>query len=315
METFTAERFAMQAIGTIRTNFTMKYDTPRQPPRQPSQSENDAEASLGAAIYLFPHCNYEQALADVEGFERIWLLYIFHKNVQPLAALDAKPSWRPKVLPPRGRTKRGVFSTRAPYRPNAIGMSVVTLKRVQGLVLHVGNCDVLDGTPIIDIKPYIPLYDSFPESRTGWLGDEIASAHSYTVAMTDLGKRQLAFLNQRQPAVWQYWHNLLRSDPHPHPYRRIRQRKPTSSTSSRWLYECLYECSYKDWRLLYRLDESANCVVVESVESRYDAATIALWGRLLDDTVNDLPSVIPSGLANGIPTNAHDHYAFFQAFA
>ncbi|MCS6808615.1 MAG: tRNA (N6-threonylcarbamoyladenosine(37)-N6)-methyltransferase TrmO [Bacteroidota bacterium] len=117
-------------------------------------------------ITLFPHRNFEQALSDIEGFERIWVLYVFHRNVRM-----GKSSWKPKVLPPHGRVKRGVFATRAPYRPNPLGLSVVRLLSIQGRILAVTDCDMLDATPVLDIKPYIPTYDAFPTSCVGWLDD------------------------------------------------------------------------------------------------------------------------------------------------
>src|SRR6185369_977269 len=137
----------IQPIGYIKTPYSEKYHAPRQPGAE-------GEAITGT-ITLLPHCNYEQALADLLGFERIWIISWFDRN----------NNWRPKVLPPRsGRTRRGVFSTRSPHRPNPIGISVCKVISIKGREVVVENPDLLDGTPILDIKPYVPYADSFPKS-------------------------------------------------------------------------------------------------------------------------------------------------------
>jgi len=101
-----------------------------------------------------------EALEDLKGFERVWLLYDFHNN----------KSWKAKVRPPRfSKLKRSVFSTRSPYRPNSIGLSCVKLEKIEGRRVFVSGHDILEGSPILDIKPYIPYADAFPESKTGWL--------------------------------------------------------------------------------------------------------------------------------------------------
>lgn len=96
------------------------------------------------------------------GFDRIWIIYDFHKN----------KNWKPKVMPPRGsEKKKSVFATRAPYRPNSIGMSCVKLDKIEGKRIYVSDHDLLDGTPVLDIKPYLSYADSFPEVSMGWLED------------------------------------------------------------------------------------------------------------------------------------------------
>jgi tRNA (adenine37-N6)-methyltransferase len=104
-----------------------------------------------------------EALHDLEGVERIWVIAHLHLNT----------GWSAKVIPPRGpRKKRGLFATRSPHRPNAIGLSAVRLLRVDRFTLHVEEIDLLDGTPILDVKPYVPYADAFPGARAGWI-DEI----------------------------------------------------------------------------------------------------------------------------------------------
>ena len=101
----------------------------------------------------------ERALKDLEDFERIWLIYVFDRN----------DGWRSTVKPPRGGPKRGVLATRSPHRPNAIGLSAVKVEKIEGKVLHLFGVDLLDNTPILDIKPYVPYADAFPNSAAGWI--------------------------------------------------------------------------------------------------------------------------------------------------
>lgn len=120
------------------------------------------EAGARATIELFPSVIPREALDDLEGIERLWVVSHLHLNT----------GWNAKVMPPRGgRTKRGLFATRAPHRPNCIGLSAVRLLSVEGFTLHVEEIDLLDGTPILDLKPYVPYADAFPSARAGWIDD------------------------------------------------------------------------------------------------------------------------------------------------
>ena len=139
----------MEPIGIYRCDLKFPYEAGRQP-----------RGDIRGEIILNPKQNFEQALEGIEGFGRLWLIFQFHLNTE----------WKPKVRPPRGTPdKIGVFATRSPYRPNSIGLSCVELLEVRERTLMIASADLLDGTPILDIKPYIPEADSFPESRTGWL--------------------------------------------------------------------------------------------------------------------------------------------------
>lgn len=232
----------IEPIGIIRTPYVEKYDAPRQP-------EAEGEDVVGV-IELAPRRNFEQALEDLSGFERVWIISWFDRN----------PAWKPKVLPPRGgRTKRGVFATRSPHRPNPIGISVCRLLSVEGLRVRVANPDLLDGTPVLDLKPYIAYADAFPQSGAGWLDSSGAPlAESYTVEITELARRQDAWLAaEGQPSVLERAAKALGRDPHPHPYRR---------TSLRADGTC--EFAYKSWRVVYRLE--GRRVTIGGIESGYD---------------------------------------------
>jgi tRNA-Thr(GGU) m(6)t(6)A37 methyltransferase TsaA len=139
-------------IGTIHTAFSRATGTPIQPYR--------AGGSLGSVEIFHP---FVDGLRDLEGFERIWLVYWFHR------AAAAKMH----VVPYSDTVEHGIFATRAPARPNPIGMSSVRLIAVEGNVLGVADVDILDGTPLLDIKPNVPQYDTYPIARCGWL-DRVA---------------------------------------------------------------------------------------------------------------------------------------------
>ncbi|MGD0081099.1 MAG: tRNA (N6-threonylcarbamoyladenosine(37)-N6)-methyltransferase TrmO [Methanoregula sp.] len=144
----TATAFTYPPIGTIRSPFHDTAGMPIQP--------NGARGVRGT-VEVFG--KYREGLSDLDGFARIILIYAFHQctgcglTVTPF--LDSTP--------------RGVFATRSPRRPNAIGLSVVRLIGVKGTTLEVEDVDVLDGTPLLDIKPYVPGFDSYPGSSCGWL--------------------------------------------------------------------------------------------------------------------------------------------------
>ena len=154
--------YNINAIGILRGG----GEFPQQAPRQGVFARNEG------FIELFPHCNYEQALEDLTGFERVWLLFVFDRN----------NNWKPKVHPPYGIDRKvGVFASRSPYRPNPIGLSAVELVKIEGLRLFIRNFDLLEGTPILDIKPYIPEADAFPDSKAGWR-DEVPPVPELVIA-------------------------------------------------------------------------------------------------------------------------------------
>jgi len=143
----------MQVIGVVHSNYRERFATPRQPVLGEAQP---------AEIELNSGSNFHQALQDMDGFSHIWVLYWMHLN----------KGWNPVVMPPRGpKIKRGLFATRAPHRPNSIGLSAVRLKKVKGRILHIEGHDMLDGTPVLDIKPYLPYADSISTATSGWLDD------------------------------------------------------------------------------------------------------------------------------------------------
>lgn len=147
------QQICMSPIGVVHSPFQERYAAPRQPA---------LGESVTASIELNRGMNLEQAVKDLESFSHIWVIYWMHLN----------QGWNPTVMPPRGpKERRGVFATRAPHRPNSIGLSAVKLVGVKGRMLEIETLDMLDGTPVLDIKPYIPYADSLPEASHGWLDD------------------------------------------------------------------------------------------------------------------------------------------------
>lgn len=156
-------RFDFEAIGIAQTPFTQRFGIPRQPGLVP-----DAKGILK----INGHPDFQYALKRLEEFSHIWVVFVFHAH--------GGNKWKPTIRPPRlgGKEKVGVLSSRSPHRPNPIGLSVVALEKIDykakgGPELHVNGVDLLDGTPILDLKPYIPYADSVPHANSGWAHEDI----------------------------------------------------------------------------------------------------------------------------------------------
>ena len=135
-------------IGVVRSPFVRSEGTPIQP-----------AFAAGAEGEIVLDVRWVPALTDLSGFERVWVLYLF----------DRAGAYRPLVVPYMDSRERGLFATRAPSRPNPIGMSCLRLLGVDGAILRVADVDMLDGTPVLDVKPYVPAFDAFPAARADWL--------------------------------------------------------------------------------------------------------------------------------------------------
>lgn len=203
------ESLTFEPIGVIRTKMRTKFDSPHQP----KNSEEERNV-----IQLYPGKGFDVAVRDLATFDRIWLIWWFHKN----------STWRPLVLPPRGdATRRGVFATRSPHRPNPIGITAVPLLGVEKLNIIVGNTDLVDGTPILDIKPYIPTVDAFPDASMGWISgveEQLLQPARYTVTYSPLATSQLEWLRDTwNVSFMDRAHEALSRDPTIHRTRRIRK--------------------------------------------------------------------------------------------
>ncbi len=203
------QTLTLQPIGHMRVAHATRVEAPRQPA---------AASGTPGIIELLPGMHLEHAIEDLAGWERIWVIFWFDRN----------SGWRPKVLPPRSTTgRKGVLATRSPHRPNPLGLSVLRLERIDGLHLHVQDVDLLDGTPVFDIKPYVPYTDAFPEAGNGWLSPQAPDPRmAHEVIFTAAAEAQLAWIAARSPLpLRDRIQATLQLGPQPHPYRRIRRTR------------------------------------------------------------------------------------------
>lgn len=158
----------LQPIGVVRSPYKERHGTPRQ--SQLIAAPSSYQPAI-AQIELFGDIIPQEALKDMEGFERIWVIAWLHLNKH----------WNPTVIIPRGpRIRRGTLATRAPHRPNPIGISAAKLIKIEGLVLYIEGIDLLDQTPVLDIKPYVSYCDAFPDAKCGYV-DEVENASQHEI--------------------------------------------------------------------------------------------------------------------------------------
>lgn len=143
-----ALEYSVRPVGVMRSPFKVHVGTPRQPRVGTEQA--------GAIVV---RQGLQNLLRDLAGFSHVWVVFW---------ACYAR-GWNDLVVPPRDDRKRGLFATRAPHRPNPIGISALELRRIDRRVVHVGAHDILDGTPVLDLKPYLPYSDSIADARVGWV--------------------------------------------------------------------------------------------------------------------------------------------------
>ena len=244
-----ASPLVVEPIGFVRSAFVEPADAPRQP---------GAERAAEGRIELVAGRHLEDAVADLEGWSHIWVVFWFHRH----------PGYSPKVLPPRSDRKRGVLATRSPHRPNPIGLSVVELVAVESLVLRVRGLDMLDGTPVLDLKPYVAYADARPEATSGWLGGGDAALGASggsdgDAALAPGARERLALPRDPRPRWEVAWSEAARAElafvagfglelaaeverrlalgPQPHAYRRIRVEGDRG------------RLAYKAWRFDFRI--------------------------------------------------------------
>lgn len=196
----------LQQIGILHSPYREKFIVPRQP---------GLVKSVSAELELLPPYNKPEAIRELEQFSHLWLIFLFHQTMEQ--------NWQPTVRPPRlgGNKRIGVFASRSPFRPNPIGLSAVELTAIRqtgtGPVLELKGADLVDGTPVLDLKPYIPYTDAIAGASGGFANQ--APAADMQVNFTGQALQQLADLRENYPHLQQLIHELLATDPRP-AYRR-----------------------------------------------------------------------------------------------
>jgi tRNA-Thr(GGU) m(6)t(6)A37 methyltransferase TsaA len=218
--------FQYRAIGILLSPFREKFGIPRQ-----SMMMSEARG----IIKLYPDPQYRLALRSLEQFTHIWVLFDFHKKGQR--------AWRPLIDTPRieAGAKMGVFATRSPHRPNAIGMSAVRLDRIDlkaegGIEIHISGVDILSGTPVLDIKPYVPFADRIETANSGWVHTDI---RRYDVAFSSEASEKLISFSRRHPRLRQLVEEMLAFDPRPTSQRRASPIEDPSTEGSHFAFRIL----------------------------------------------------------------------------
>lgn len=228
-------------IGYFKSSQIEPYQAARQPD----------ELSEPGTIELRSGFNFEQALQNLSECTHIWIIYHFHHN----------QNWKPLVQTPRMPKKIGVFATRAPYRPNPLGMTVVELLQVDGLKLKVGPNDILDGTPILDIKPYHPESDRIENSAIHWLNS--SENEKFEINFSPFAEEQMDYLslhglNELKPFILRQ----LEYDPLNSNKKRVKKIND------------VYELSYRTWRVDFIQTEKR--ISILSIRSGYSQADLNL---------------------------------------
>ena len=192
---------SLQPVGILHSPYKEKFAVPRQPGLVPSAR---------ARLELLPPCNDAQTLRGIEQFSHLWLIFQFHEC--------AEQGWHPTVRPPRlgGNERVGVFASRSPFRPNGLGLSVVQLLGVhqQGprLWLELAGVDLVDGTPILDIKPYVPYADSHPQACGGFAPEPPPQMR---VEFSEQAETSIRHAQPRYPELRSFIAEVLAQDPRP----------------------------------------------------------------------------------------------------
>ena len=196
------QSFKFDAIGIIESPYQEKFAIPRQP--------NLVSAAKGKVV-LVGEANNHELVRDIEQFSHLWLLFVFHGTQDQ--------GWKPLVRPPRlgGNVKTGVLATRSTFRPNPIGMSIVKLDKVvttkQQTVLHISGLDLLNGTPIIDIKPYVPYSDAIIDANAGFAQQQPEAGLS--VVFSKQAQADIKQYSDRDNELALLIEQVLQQDPRP----------------------------------------------------------------------------------------------------
>ena len=191
--------FNFKPVATIRSCYGEKFGIPRQP---------GLVKSATATLELLPPYNQPESFRGLADFSHLWIVFMFHQSVSK--------QWKATVRPPRlgGNERVGVFASRSNFRPNPIGLSVVELHKVTGTKLLLGGGDFLDGTPVLDIKPYIPYVDSIP-TATGAFADSAPKPVNQVTFSPEAEQAAQSLENENRPALRQLICDMLGFNPRP----------------------------------------------------------------------------------------------------
>jgi tRNA-Thr(GGU) m(6)t(6)A37 methyltransferase TsaA len=207
-------------IGHVESCYPDKFGTPRQPGLVPDSK---------AFVRLVSEWQPADSLQGLEGFSHVWILFWFHKN-------NENSRFHAKVFPPRMEGEKvGVFSTRSPHRPNPIGLSLVKLDRVEKNGIWISGIDLIEGTPVLDIKPYLPYAEALTNAKGGWT-DRTFEKPEFTVEFQCAEK--LARWKKQRPEIESLILQTLRLDPRPTVYKGYEgEDSPYRSSHAVRLYE------------------------------------------------------------------------------
>ena len=229
--------FTIEPIGVLQTCFKEKFGIPRQPGLI---QHAHGVLKLKADPFL------KTALKGLEGFSHLWVIFVFHEH--------QSKNWKPSIRPPRlgGAKKIGVLASRSPHRPNSLGLSAMKMERIDlealgGPEIHLSGVDCLDGTPVVDIKPYLPYTDSIPGAKTGWADEPIQKT---PVSFSEQAQQILDRLQSHYPSLQSLITGILELDPRPAFQQRKLPASEAAAQGSRFGFR-LYDFDIK-WEIRNR---------------------------------------------------------------
>ncbi|MDD4098120.1 MAG: tRNA (N6-threonylcarbamoyladenosine(37)-N6)-methyltransferase TrmO [Lentisphaeria bacterium] len=232
-------QLTLSPIGFYHGPERYPYDVPRQGVLAPEKA---------GVIELLDTPSMRLALTELGGFSHLWVIFWFHRNT----------TWRPLVCPPRHREQKvGVFASRSPYRPNPLGLSCVRLTAIDGHCLHIAGHDLLDGTPVLDLKPYLPYADARPEATAGWTAAD--QERQYDVILTDAAETRLAWLEAHGVSCLRdFIRDRLEAEPLNPRRHRLENRTAGGAT-----------LAYRTWRADFTCNAKQRQVWVTAIRSGY----------------------------------------------
>lgn len=203
--TDTPATFTFKPIGFIKSCYPDKFGVPRQ---------SGLVKQTVSELAIAPEWQPEFALQGLEEYSHVWVTWVFH--------LNSNTKYHPKVHPPRLKGETiGVFATRSPHRPNPLGLSLATVEKIENDKIYLGGLDLVDGTPILDIKPYLPQFESLPEARGGWATKDEHQVSAIEVSFTDEARAVLQSWSARlaKSELEVVIAGVIKQDPRPVIYR------------------------------------------------------------------------------------------------